>query len=499
MVRCWPYRRKCAVGAASAGPDEAREGCLSWGYFRARDGADKESVPGPMSEPACRLAPSGANARRKRPLQRLHGTFWRLAAVGFISSLSISARGASEPSVTPCALPLASGMRLSSDHTLRAWGGRGGRGGDGHAKARGGGHDGIWRLYPTRTDRRLRLAAARGMRPHRRGHARQATGCIARAHLRGVVEGALIGGEQRGGGLGALIHKLHPDQCSGAGWRRTGRSVHGSSGRATEHGLAPASGYQAPVGAQPAAEVGENARAGENAARPHKSLANPAGQLHAPEVPQPGGAQPGKVPDGRLGFCREDGIAAAHVCQHQVILSPPVAQVDRVRLARVSAVLVALAIGEEPAEHAVLSVEHGQVLMHHYLQPRGHLLGHPLGQSDQLLRRQVVRRHDARHAVRQEERGGQRVGSVERRVAAELGHRRRRLRTGAGGLGGTVDGQPITQPRQRAEQAGRSHQQRIGAERQVEAPEPLLVRLEHPRRCHHGALARLPHRRHRLT
>lgn len=126
MVRCWPYRRKCAVGAASA--DEAREGCLSWGYFRVRDGADKESYPGPMSEPACCLAPSDANARRKRPPRRLHGTFWRLAAVGFISSLSISARGASEPSVTPCALPLASGMRLSSDHTLRAWGGRGGRG-----------------------------------------------------------------------------------------------------------------------------------------------------------------------------------------------------------------------------------------------------------------------------------------------------------------------------------------------------------------------------------
>eukprot|EP00967_Tisochrysis_lutea_P008202 scaffold9829_cov26-Tisochrysis_lutea.AAC.2 len=70
-----------------------------------------------------------------------------------------------------------------------------------------------------------------------------------------------------------------------------------------------------------------------------------------------------------------------------------------VRLARVAAILVAIAVREEAAEDAVLGVEDGEVLMDNYLKARGEVFGQPFGKPGYLLRGQIVRRDYALDAI----------------------------------------------------------------------------------------------------
>ena len=63
----------------------------------------------------------------------------------------------------------------------------------------------------------------------------------------------------------------------------------------------------------------------------------------------------------------EDRIAAAHICQHQVVLTGGIAQMELVGFTRVAAVGVVVALGEKATEDAVLRVEDREVLVRDHL------------------------------------------------------------------------------------------------------------------------------------
>jgi hypothetical protein len=59
----------------------------------------------------------------------------------------------------------------------------------------------------------------------------------------------------------------------------------------------------------------------------------------------------------------ENRISAAHICEHKMIGSTLVAQVHSVGLARMPAISVIIAVGQEAAKDTVLRVKNGQVLV----------------------------------------------------------------------------------------------------------------------------------------
>lgn len=72
-----------------------------------------------------------------------------------------------------------------------------------------------------------------------------------------------------------------------------------------------------------------------------------------------------------LGLCAKHGIAATNIGHYGVGAAIAVAQCHAMLLAGVTTILKTGAIGEEAAEHTVLGVEHGQVLVCDYLKCLG--------------------------------------------------------------------------------------------------------------------------------
>ena len=82
-----------------------------------------------------------------------------------------------------------------------------------------------------------------------------------------------------------------------------------------------------------------------------------------PEAAVARAGEPIYVRGARLRLRIEDGVAAAHVGEHEVVLAVAAAEVHHVRFARVAAVLVGAAVREEATEDAVFGVENGKVLV----------------------------------------------------------------------------------------------------------------------------------------
>ena len=59
----------------------------------------------------------------------------------------------------------------------------------------------------------------------------------------------------------------------------------------------------------------------------------------------------------------EQSVPATLVCENQVILAQVVSKMDRMLLAGLAAILLARAVGQKAAEHAVLRVKDGQVVV----------------------------------------------------------------------------------------------------------------------------------------
>ena len=93
-------------------------------------------------------------------------------------------------------------------------------------------------------------------------------------------------------------------------------------------------------------------------------------QLDA-EMAQAGGDELGEEARAGLSATVEKGVAAADIRLEAMQLADAVAQVDGVFFARATAVLVSRAGAEEDAEHAVLHMKHGHVLVEGELQPLG--------------------------------------------------------------------------------------------------------------------------------
>mmetsp|Transcript_10835 Transcript_10835/g.30727 ORF Transcript_10835/g.30727 Transcript_10835/m.30727 type:complete len:306 (+) Transcript_10835:53-970(+) len=123
-------------------------------------------------------------------------------------------------------------------------------------------------------------------------------------------------------------------------------------------------------------------------------------KLH-PELPHPCADQRVDVVDAGLGLGVEDRVAAAHVRQDKMVLPFAVPQVHGVELAGVATVTVAVAGAEEAAEHAVLHVEDGEVLVEDDLECSAPL-PESLCHCSNLLGVEVVRRCEPLEATAKE-------------------------------------------------------------------------------------------------
>src|SRR5258708_7642527 len=92
---------------------------------------------------------------------------------------------------------------------------------------------------------------------------------------------------------------------------------------------------------------------------------------------------------GLLGLGAEYGVAAANVGHHRVLAAGGIAQFHEVLLARPAAILITGPSGEEAAEHAVLRVEYGQVLIRDGFDTR---TAHRASEAGNLRRVEVVTR-----------------------------------------------------------------------------------------------------------
>ena len=89
------------------------------------------------------------------------------------------------------------------------------------------------------------------------------------------------------------------------------------------------------------------------------------------EMAETRGEELGEEAGAGLGAAVEEGVAAADIRLEPVELADAVAEVDGMFFARAAAVFVGRAGAEEGAEHAVLHMEHGHVLVQGELQPCG--------------------------------------------------------------------------------------------------------------------------------
>mmetsp|Transcript_34413 Transcript_34413/g.97597 ORF Transcript_34413/g.97597 Transcript_34413/m.97597 type:complete len:211 (-) Transcript_34413:2093-2725(-) len=174
----------------------------------------------------------------------------------------------------------------------------------------------------------------------------------------------------------------------------------------------------------------------------------------------------------RLGLGVEDGVSATHVGQHPMILAVLVAEVEGTFLARVPAVLVIVAIGQEAAEDTMLRVENGQMLMGDHLEAGGPLRAQGMGEVADLRDVEVVRGRYAREAPDAEEEPGRHsVRGVEAKVANELGQ----VFCACTRLLGGAHRQELVKS------AGAPHQDRISIQPLVELRQLVLHRLQHAR------------------
>eukprot|EP00960_Hanusia_phi_P045408 757218-Hanusia_phi.AAC.6 len=148
-------------------------------------------------------------------------------------------------------------------------------------------------------------------------------------------------------------------------------------------------------------------------------------------------------------------------------------EVDGVFLAGVSAVLVAVSVAEEAAEHAVLRMEDRQMLVDDRLQlvPS---CSQRVSQLTQLEGVEVVGGGETSKPLLEEVQGADPVGGVQAEVSVQLGDSQLLL------LGQRRPGTPKIP--QLLQHPCTSHEQCVCTEPQVELPHPLLLRLQHPAR-----------------
>src|SRR5262249_25848708 len=160
-----------------------------------------------------------------------------------------------------------------------------------------------------------------------------------------------------------------------------------------------------------------------------------------------------------LRFGAESGVTAADVRHHRMRAPAPISQFDAVLLAGMSAVEVASPFREEAAEHAMLGVEHGQMLVGDHFDAvrayRGRKRRH-LGGVEIVARSQPVQSEVEEYG------GGDGIGSVQAEVADQWSVRRLA---------------------ERVQQAGRTHHDRA-FELAQKVDDALFARLEHARAGH---------------
>ena len=136
-------------------------------------------------------------------------------------------------------------------------------------------------------------------------------------------------------------------------------------------------------------------------------------ELHA-EVPEPYPKPLGEMAAGFLRLGAEDRVPAAYVGHHRMRLAAFIAQRHAMFFARMAAIDVAGAFREEPAEHTMLGVENGQMMIDDRFKRER---GDSLGQCGNLFGVEIVGWRQTRQAQVEQQPRSNRIGGVEAEVA----------------------------------------------------------------------------------